>query len=93
MRTGGISGFLSHYVVAGSPYLGEEGIQFRQHFKRVSYVKHICLSSRPTTVRVQIHRAALVDEAPAHDVGFLAVATRGQTLGMTGRRSGLADLV
>ena len=78
---------------AGSASLDEESVQFRQHFKRIGYIKHVCFSSRPSAVWVEIHRTALVDESPAHDMGLLAMATRGQTLGMARRRSGLADLV
>src|ERR1019366_6937950 len=84
---------LKYCVGAGSASLGQYSVQFRQHFKGIGYVKHVRFSSCPSAVRVEIHRTALVDEPPAHDMGLLAMATRGQTLGMARRRSGLADLV
>src|ERR1035437_9444233 len=62
------SGFLTCRLGTGSASLGEERVQFRQHFKRVGHVKHVRFSSRPSAVRVEIHGAAFVDEAPAHDV-------------------------
>ena len=63
------------------------------HCKRVGHIKHVCLATRPSTVRIEINCAALVYEAPTDDVRFFAMAAGRQTLGMTRCRTGLADLI
>jgi len=54
------------------------------HFERVGDVEHVGFAARPTAVGVQVDGAALVDEAPTHDVRLLAVATRGKALACRG---------
>ena len=63
------------------------------HGERIGDIKHIGLATRPSAIRIEINRAALVYEAPADYVRLFAMAAGRQALWMTRRRAGLTDLI
>ena len=54
----------------------EQRIQLGEHLKSVSNIEDVGFSARPSTVRIEIDRASLVDEPPANDVWFFSMAAR-----------------
>ncbi len=71
----------------------EQLVHFRHDGEGVRDIQHVGFASRPATIRVQIDRTALVDEAPADSMRLFAVAAGGQPFRVPGRGAGLADLV
>ena len=52
--------------------------------KGIGHVQHVGLFAGPAAVRVEVDCSAFVDEAPTHDVGFLAVTAGRQAFGVAG---------
>ena len=68
-------------------------VHFCRDFESVCYVEDVSLAPRPSAIGVEIDGAALVDESPAYDMRLLTVTAGGETLGVAGRGTGLANLV
>src|ERR1017187_451419 len=73
------------------PVSPQKRVDLAHHFERVRHVKHVGFSARPTAIRIEVHRAALADESPAHGMWFFPVTAGREALEMPRRRAGLAD--
>src|ERR1017187_509995 len=71
----------------------QQGVEFRDDWEGVGYIDHVGFATGPAAVGVERNGAALGDETPTDNVGFLAVAAGCEALGMAGRGAGLADLI
>ena len=73
--------------------LREQAVQFAHDLEGIADVEDVGLAAGPTAVGVEVDGAAVVDEAPADDVGLFTVAAGGETFTVAGGGPGLADLV
>ena len=51
----------------------QKGVEFRHDLEGIGDVEHVRFAASPATIRIEIDGAALIDEAPAHDMRFFAV--------------------
>src|SRR5664280_390335 len=72
---------------------GKHTVDFGHDFEGVGNVEDVGFAASPSTVWVEIDGATIGDEAPADDVGFLAMTAGGKTFRMTRSRTGLTHLV
>ena len=71
----------------------QKRIDLRHHLEGVGHVQDISLAAGPAAIGIEIDGAPLANESPTHGVRLLAVAARGQPLGMAWRGPGLSHLV